>query len=267
MQLQYLIFMVVRGDEMISSFNKFYNNLSSDGIFFFWIIVFLFVLLLFLAIILIIKNKKLSKLVSERESNDMEDDAILRDNSVSIGIDNAIEEDNIITNTNENKKEIEKDIVSNNYKEEDTSIEREYTSLDKDNNSLYKKNVLREVNPRMQTSPINIEKEETEEYEEVTLEDIPGLNLKEDFISPLEEMEDNYEINDSMKFASDIVKQMEEEAKPSNIELTDYEKKQEEEAIISYDELQKVKDKIYNITDDEETDEFIDELKNFRLNL
>ncbi len=44
-------------------------------------------------------------------------------------------------------------------------------------------------------------------------------------------------------------------------------KKQEEEAIISYDELMKVKDKIYNITDDEETDEFIDELKNFRLDL
>ena len=49
--------------------------------------------------------------------------------------------------------------------------------------------------------------------------------------------------------------------------LTDYERKQEEEAIISYDELLKVKDKIYNITDDEETDEFIDELKNFRIDL
>lgn len=86
-------------------------------------------------------------------------------------------------------------------------------------------------------------------------------------ISPLEEMEDAYEVNDNMKFASEIVEKMEEETKPSNIELTDYEKKQEEEAIISYDELMKVKDKIYNITDDEETDEFIDELKNFRLDL
>ena len=44
-------------------------------------------------------------------------------------------------------------------------------------------------------------------------------------------------------------------------------KKQEEEAIISYDELLKVKDKIYNITEDEETDEFLDELKSFRLDL
>ena len=52
-----------------------------------------------------------------------------------------------------------------------------------------------------------------------------------------------------------------------NVELTEYEKKQEEEAIISYDELLKVKDKIYNLTEDEETDEFIDELKSFRLDL
>ena len=80
-------------------------------------------------------------------------------------------------------------------------------------------------------------------------------------------MEDHYEINDNMKFASDIVEKMEEEIKPSNIELTEFEKKQEEEAIISYDELLKVKDKIYNITEDEDTDEFIDELKNFRLDL
>ena len=94
-----------------------------------------------------------------------------------------------------------------------------------------------------------------------------GMTCEDPNISPLEEMEDAYEVNDNMKFASEIVEKMEEETKPSNIELTDYEKKQEEEAIISYDELMKVKDKIYNITDDEETDEFIDELKNFRLDL
>ena len=44
----------------------------------------------------------------------------------------------------------------------------------------------------------------------------------------------DYEINDNMKFASEIVERMEEEIKPTNIELTDYEKKQEEEAVISY---------------------------------
>ena len=35
----------------------------------------------------------------------------------------------------------------------------------------------------------------------------------------LKQMEDAYEVNDNMKFASDIVERMEEEIKPSNIEL------------------------------------------------
>ena len=35
-------------------------------------------------------------------------------------------------------------------------------------------------------------------------------------ISPLEEMEDAYEVNDNMKLASEIVEKMEEETKPSN---------------------------------------------------
>ena len=46
-----------------------------------------------------------------------------------------------------------------------------------------------------------------------------------------------------------------------------YEKRQEEEAIISYQELIKAKDRIYKISDDEEIDTFIDELKEFRTNL
>ena len=118
------------------------------------------------------------------------------------------------------------------------------------------------MNARMQTSPIHIDRNEDKENY--------GLDesyLHEESVSPLEMMEDSYEVNDNMKFASEIVERMEEEIKPSNIELTDYEKKQEEEAIISYDELLKVKDKIYNISEDEETDEFIDELKSFRLDL
>ena len=138
-------------------------------------------------------------------------------------------------------------------------------------NGLYTKNVLREK--RVQTSPIHIDRE-LSSREELPKEDyhtnediLKGIDLHEDALSPLETMEDAYEVNDNMKFASDIVERMEEEIKPSNIELTDYERKQEEEAIISYDELLKVKDKIYNITDDEETDEFIDELKNFRIDL
>ena len=150
-------------------------------------------------------------------------------------------------------------------------IKEEKIPVNTNNNGLYTKNVLREK--RVQTSPIHIDRE-LSSREELPKEDyhtnediLTGIDLHEDALSPLETMEDAYEVNDNMKFASDIVERMEEEIKPSNIELTDYERKQEEEAIISYDELLKVKDKIYNITDDEETDEFIDELKNFRIDL
>ena len=113
----------------------------------------------------------------------------------------------------------------------------------KEESGPYKKNVLREMNARMQTSPISISKDDViynnnndnyiGEYE------LDEVYLREESISPLEDMEDNYEVNDSMKFASEIVD----------------------------DELIKVKDKIYNLTEDEETDEFIDQLKSFRLDL
>lgn len=246
---------------LLSSFNNFYNNLSSDGLFFFWIIVFLFIFLLFLTIILIIKNNKLTKLLKESKNfagKTCEEIIANRneDNASNLNNENADNRSAVIEVENSDKEQY-------NNIEEENKIKIE--NVKPQDNGLYKKNVLREMNSRMQTSPIHIDRDE--------VKDAPvensgyGIDLGEDTLSPLESMEDNFEVNDNMKFASDIVKKMEEEIKPSNIELTDYEKKQEEEAIISYDELLKVKDKIYNITEDEETDEFIDELKSFRLDL
>lgn len=234
---------------LLSSFNDFYGNLSSFGLFFFWIVIFLFVFLIVLSIILVMKNKKLSKLL-EKES-------VSEDVSIDI-VEESDKEEKIV------KIEDIKEEVKEETKVEESTKEQEV--------GPYKKNVLREMSSRMQTSPINIERKErnnniTYVKESLLDEDFSGLDLRDDSLSPLEMMEDNYEINDNMKFASEIVERMEEEIKPSNIELTDYEKKQEEEAIISYDELLKVKDKIYNITEDEETEEFIDELKSFRLDL
>lgn len=252
---------------LMDSFNNFYNNLSFNGLFFFWIVVFLFVLLTILLIVLAVKNNKLSKLLKERQDNSINQNTDDLENvekeEISVVVENKQEENTV---QEEVKKEIQEDTKKDNIIKEEV--------VNKDESGPYKKNVLREMTARMQTSPIHIER--NDDYVEknnfdVTdndlLIDIPDTFLREDTRSPLEMMEDSYEINDNMKFASEIVERMEEEIKPSNIELTDYEKKQEEEAIISYDELSKVKDKIYNITEDEETDEFIDELKSFRLDL
>ena len=258
---------------MINSFNNFYNNLSSDSLFFFWIIIFLFIFLVVISIILINKNKKLVKILKEEqekvEDNKEINNNILKQQQLEVPVETKevpIEEPVF------NKEEEKIPVVKEEIKEEQEEVKEEKTK----ENNLYQKNVLREISSKQPVSPIHIEKKEEYiarenldnfDFNSVNYDNGLGMTYEDPNISPLEEMEDAYEVNDNMKFASEIVEKMEEETKPSNIELTDYEKKQEEEAIISYDELMKVKDKIYNITDDEETDEFIDELKNFRLDL
>lgn len=252
---------------MISSISSFYNNLSNDGLFFFWIVVFLFVFLITLTIVLIIKNKKLIKTLKE-------DSVVVNDNDIiNTNTDNSNNNISIVENQDRDYPEVDNINNKESIKEEVKKEIEVKEEVNKDN-GLYQKNVLREMSMKSPTSPINIVK--SEEY--VKKEDLSnfdfnkydnglGMQVESSDVSPLEEMEDYYEVNDNMKFASEIVERMNEEISPSNIELTEFEKKQEEEAIISYDELLKVKDKIYNITDDEETDEFIDELKSFRIDL
>jgi len=246
---------------LLSSFGDFYSGLSSDGVFFFWIILFLFFFLVFLFIVLVIKNKRLVKLLKEEQSISNSDVTELE---VPI-----VEKEEVVEENKDQVLEIKEEVSM----QEEPIIEKiEEVKLEekKEETGPYKKNVLREMNARRQTSPISISRNDVIYDTNKIEENNYGFNesyLREGSVSPLEMMEDNYEVSDNMKFASEIVERMEEEIKPSNIELTDYEKKQEEEAIISYDELLKVKDKIYNITEDEETDEFIDELKSFRLDL
>ena len=258
---------------MINSFNNFYNNLSSDSLFFFWIIVFLFIFLVVISIILINKNKKLVKIRKEEqekvEDNKEINNNILKQQQLEVPVETK---EVPLEEPTSNKEEEKIPVVKEEIKEEQEEVKEEKTK----ENNLYQKNVLREISSKQPVSPIHIEKKEEYiarenldnfDFNNINYDNGLGMTYEDPNISPLEEMEDAYEVNDNMKFASEIVEKMEEETKPSNIELTDYEKKQEEEAIISYDELMKVKDKIYNITDDEETDEFIDELKNFRLDL
>ena len=251
---------------LLSSFTDFYDGLSSDGLFFFWIVAFLFVFLVFLTIILVIKNKRLIKLLKEEHTNISEEfeEIPLVETKEEVVI-NQVKEDFIQENE---KTEVEDDIKIE--EEEKIEVKKQVAPSIKEETGPYKKNVLREMNARMQTSPISIRSDDViyntnDSYSEDY--DLDEVYLRDESVSPLESMEDSFELSENMRFASEIVERMEEEIKPSNIELTDYEKKQEEEAIISYDELLKVKDRIYNLTEDEETDEFIDQLKSFRLDL
>lgn len=123
------------------------------------------------------------------------------------------------------------------------------------NNNLYSRSALKD-NRRFQTSPINIIREETLDETMQKLKPIEIGEAKEDVK------------RENVNFVEEISRKMEQEIKPQTIELTDYELKQEEEAIISYDELMKNKDRLFKITDDEEDDaQFIEELKYFRNSL
>ena len=86
---------------MINSFNNFYNNLSSDGIFFFWVVIFLFLFLIVLTIILVSKNKKLIKLLKEEVDTNSEENTIPE----SIITSNDVVENIKINNLEEEKKE------------------------------------------------------------------------------------------------------------------------------------------------------------------
>lgn len=267
---------------LLNSFNDFYDNLSSNGLFFFWIVVFLFVLLIFLLIVLYFKNKKLVKLLIDNRDdaiNTIRDDTSIENKEVPTSNDTLTVEDKILNDDTTSLTGV-KEIVDDENKNDIQMVNEikpvvNETKVLKDNiqdvSGPYKKNVLREMNTRGQTSPISIVADDNassttfSDYSDNL--DTMGIDLREDNGTPLDDMEDVYAVNDNMRFASDVVSRMEKDVRPSNIELTEYEKKQEEEAIISYDELLKVKDKIYNITEDEDNDEFIDELKNFRLDL
>ncbi len=268
---------------------NFYDNLTDSGVFFFWIAIILTIFLLVLAIFLLIKNRKLATLLKEEKkpeifsNNDDDSIHIVEDNPTEVAV--SVEEPEIfqiegkseyITDPNteliENKdvkREENKCIFEEEMPKlfESSSDIKKNDNLNESNSKPYQKNILREMSRRMPTSPIHIEKHDiTDDDKNIynVSSDLDGIDFGENDVFPLENMEDVYEADDNMK---EIVSRMEEEIKPSNIELTDYEKKQEEEAIISYEELEKVKDKIYNLTEEEEDGEFIDELKNFRLDL
>ena len=72
--------------------------------------------------------------------------------------------------------------------------------------------------------------------------------------------------NDDITSIESIKETIEREYKAGNIELTDYEKEQEENAIISYEELIKSKDK-YTVSYDEEYKAETDEISIRKINL
>ncbi len=107
-----------------------------------------------------------------------------------------------------------------------------------------------------------IENDKAETYKKNIVEDIAYQNSSIPITSP-----SNDGNNEKESYLESVSKSIEEHTEKDPIELTDYEQQQEDDAIISYQELLGSQDKLYNITDEEEDSPFIEELKSFRKSL
>lgn len=145
-----------------------------------------------------------------------------------------------------NRIDEDEPLVENYYQEEDISNIKEVNSpnnneifqeekTDSDGKEIYQKNVLNDI--VKQTSPVSI-----------TTSSSDPENKKENYLES-------------------VSKSLEEHKETEPIELINYEQQQEDDAIISYQELLGSQDKLYNITDEEEDSPFIEELKSFRKSL
>ena len=247
---------------VLDTFGQFYNSLDTVSLVMFWSAIFAFLFLVILSINLYKKNKQLVFVIDELKKDlrnsvkselDKPQKAVAKEVQESENLEPKIEE-KIVESTSEIKKDIIPEKVEVDKKD----------NVPKKEDGPYSKNVLREISTRYQTSPISIKKEENNDkvnIVSISKDEEPVINT-----NTIDQKEETKQ--EKLSFAEEISKKMEEELKPQTIELTDYEKQQEEEAIISYQELLKTnKDRLYNITDEEETVDFINELKSFRSSL
>ena len=258
-------------------------------------IIFIVIFLICLSSSLMKKNKVLREELKNKQNIDniIMDEDITNDKEIenyediNIIKEDKPEEDNIVVPNEKvdilnelNENLYEEDILSKPEEEGINEILKDLPDNDTSITAPYTRNVLKSLSQSGQTSPVNIGKSavdvpkvkvtsyvKEEPKHEVKIEQ-QKLDFEEKEIKKeLPKLEENSSSMSNQEFIEEISKRLAEEVEPQTIELTDYEKRQEEEAIISYKELLKEKDRLYKITDDEEIDTFIDELKEFRTNL
>lgn len=258
-------------------------------------IIFIVIFLICLSNSLMKKNKVLREELKNKQNIDniIMDEDITNDKEIenyediNIIKEDKPEEDNIVVPNEKvdilnelNENLYEEDILSKPEEEGINEILKDLPDNDTSLTAPYTRNVLKSLSQSGQTSPVNIGKSavdvpkvkvtsyvKEEPKHEVKLEQ-QKLDFEEKEIKKeIPKLEENSSNMSNQEFIEEISKRLAEEVEPQTIELTDYERRQEEEAIISYKELLKEKDRLYKITDDEEIDTFIDELKEFRTNL
>jgi len=226
------------------------------------LIMLLFILFFFLLILLVIKLKKRNKNL-EYLLNKTNEELLKKKYSEETNNNEIPIQTNIPL---EKLDKVEEEISLKIPIIEEEKIKTENESLDNTERKPYQKNILKNI--KAPTSPINLNNQSTIKELKMNLNDFikkerkNGNNIK---ILTSKDYENN--TNSNVNYMEEVSKRLEKATENIPIELTDYEKIQEEQAIISYQELIDNKDKIYQLNDDEADIEFINELKNFRESL
>ena len=225
--------------KQIEYFLDFYKSLNTPGMVLFWLIVVLFFFLFFSLIAVLLKNQELRKIIikmrTEEKKNKVEDKTNFKDNVRSLSI----------------KKEDYEKIKEEDLKENAVIL----------NNEDIDDGINDEVIEENDDVKENIEEKKREPIEVVE-------NIEEEIVMPKYEKE---EIEEN-SFVEEIKRQVDEEIDDGPIALTDFENSQEEDAIISYEELLRnakmaeTRENRYDIDIDDDND-FLKELKSFRSNL
>ena len=225
--------------KQIEYFLNFYKSLNTPGMVLFWLIVVLFFFLFFSLIAVLLKNQELRKIIikmrTEEKKNKVEDKTNFKDNVRSLSI----------------KKEDYEKIKEEDLKENAVIL----------NNEDIDDGINDEVIEENDDVKENIEEQKLEPIEVVG-------NIEEEIVMPKYEKE---EIEEN-SFVEEIKRQVDEEIDDGPIALTDFENSQEEDAIISYEELLRnakmaeTRENRYDIDIDDDND-FLKELKSFRSNL
>lgn len=223
---------------------NFYASLNMMELLLFWFAIIVFVILIFWCINSSLKIKELRRIIATM--NEEKKINIIKTSDVDFNKIKLVKVDNRTSSINQNDNILESEIV--------------------ENNGIYQKNVLNEFGSKNQTSPVSIGKVNDivnlGETQKLTPIDMDLNRLTSEKLTK-EDIESLKEI-----LNKDII----DEEDDTPIEFTSFENTQEEDAVISYDELIKntkmasSRQERFNVEVEDDT-EFLKELKSFRKNM
>ena len=222
------------------------------------------IILFYFCLYLFFDNKNLKEKVKKLE----EDTKIILERKIISSKDDIVSVENIsVCDEKNNEEGIEK---SSTIKNEKVKVVDDFDFVSyKDRKYVARTNDEEVIIPNIpKPTSSSLVKEQKEEIKKITtFKDNVSISLDfNDFVKSDVKVKENVEVN-GKDYLEEIAKKIEKELAPQTVELTDYEKEQEENAVISYKELLSLKDKVNattNKSSKESNKTLLEELKMIR---